>query len=250
MEVKRRPFQGVLNILDFNRHFYFYGIAAFIIILVIVIYLQLPSLVSILVIGGFVYGLAAPLVVSAYVYDFSNYYSLDWLDTFVNKVTGTMHLVNINAGFDETSFIIKSKFPESKINVYDFYDKEHHTEPAIVRARKVSSVYPNTRSISTNSIPEADDSIDIVFLLSSAHEIRDFQEKVRFLKECRRMCKPEGKIIMVEHLRDIPNFLAFTIGFNHFFSKNVWEDAFMQAGFKNLEEKKFTPFMSIFECKA
>ncbi|RYY69095.1 MAG: methyltransferase type 11, partial [Chitinophagaceae bacterium] len=28
MEIKRRPFQGVLNILSFNRHFYVYGLIA------------------------------------------------------------------------------------------------------------------------------------------------------------------------------------------------------------------------------
>ena len=137
-----------------------------------------------------------------------------------------------------------------ELSVYDFYNEDRHTEPAIARARKVSLIYPNTKQIASNSIPIEDGSIDIVFLLSSAHEIREFKEKIVFLKECRRICKPNGKVIMVEHLRDFPNFLAFTIGFTHFFSKKVWEDAFISAGFTKLREKKFTPFMSIFEWKA
>ncbi|MFM2326315.1 MAG: hypothetical protein RIR31_517, partial [Bacteroidota bacterium] len=90
---------------------------------------------------------------------------------------------------------------------------------------------------------------DIIFLLSAAHEIRSHEEKVLFLKECRRICKPEGKVIMVEHLRDFPNFLAFTIGFAHFFSRNTWKNAFTNAGFSSFRETKFTPFMSIFNCK-
>jgi hypothetical protein len=53
---------------------------------------------------------------------------------------------------------------------------------------------------------------------------------------------------MVEHLRDFPNFLAFTIGFTHFFSKATWKKAFEEAGFTSFNEKKFTPFMSIFTC--
>ncbi len=48
-------------------------------------------------------------------------------------------ILNINAGFDETSFIIKNNFPNADLNVFDFYDAEIHTEPAIVRARKVRS---------------------------------------------------------------------------------------------------------------
>ncbi len=249
MDIKRRPFQGVLNILDFNIHFYYYGIAALLFLLAIVYYINLPTIISILLVSGFAYGLLMPLIVSAYVYDFSDYYSLKWLNQYIADKTLNYQLVNINAGFDETSFIIKNQLTNSDLQVYDFYDEEHHTEPAIVRARKVSLVYPNTTQIDSSAIPQEDQSVDFVFLLSSAHEIRDFSEKVAFLKECLRICKPTGKIIMVEHLRDLPNFLAFTVGFNHFFSKHVWKDAFTEAGFTAIDEQKFTPFMSIFECK-
>jgi len=249
MEIKRRPFQGVLNILDFNRHFYYYGIGALILLIAIAYALKLPSIITFLLIAGFAYGLLMPLIVSAYVYDFSGYYSMKWLDQFIEDKSLKFNLVNINAGFDETSFILKDKLKNGDLQVFDFYNEEHHTEPAIVRARKVSLVYPNTTQIDFNAIPLADNSTDIVFLLSAAHEIREQSEKVEFLKECARICKPDGKIIMVEHLRDFPNFVAFTIGFNHFFSNKVWRQAFDLAGFKSLREEKFTPFMSIYECK-
>jgi len=249
MELERRPFQGVLNILDFNRHFYYYGIATLILLLAIIYTINLPSIFAFLLITGFAYGLLVPLIVSAYVYDFSDYYSLKWLDQYIEDKTLKFKLVNINAGFDETSFIIKNKLKNAELQVYDFYDQELHTEPAIVRARRVSLVYPNTEQIESNHIPKENGSTDIVFLLSSAHEIREFSEKIEFLKECKRICKPNGKVIMVEHLRDFPNFVAFTIGFNHFFSRNIWRKAFASAGFTSFHEEKFTPFMSIFECK-
>ena len=130
----------------------------------------------------------------------------------------------------------------------DFYNAEQHTEPAIVCARKVSLVYPKTTTIKTKKIPLEENSTDLLFLLSAAHEIRSNQEKVLFLKECRRVCKPTGKVIMVEHLRDVPNFLAFSVGFTHFFSKKTWQKTFKNAGFTKIEEKKFTPFMSVFTC--
>jgi hypothetical protein len=56
-------------------------------------------------------------------------------------------------------------------------------------------------------------------------------------------------VIVVEHLRDVPNFLAFTIGFTHFFSKAAWEKAFREVGFTSIHESKFTPFMSVFNCQ-
>ena len=215
MEVTRRKFQGVINILSFNRHFY----------------------------------VPMPLFVSADVYDFSGFYNFDWLKK-LNLEDSKQNLnLNINAGFDETSYIIKSILPESELQVYDFYDAKQHTESAIIRARKVSLVYPKTQQIESNRIPLSDNSVDNIFLLSAIHEIRKQDEKIQFLKECRRVCKPNGNVIMVEHLRDLPNFLAFTIGFTHFFSKTTWVKAFKEAGFTSINEIKFTPFMSIFESK-
>lgn len=248
MELTRRKFQGVLNILSFNRHFYVVGL----IVLAIIIFSQLiigwSTLILWIIIGLFLYGLLMPLLVSAYVYDFSKYYNFNWLNNIKNLNKNASNIVNINAGFDETSYILNEFFSQSELSVFDFYNKEKHTEPAIVRARKVSLEFPNTRQINSNNIPMKDKSVDIVFLLSAAHEIRQHNEKVAFLKECKRICKDQGQIIMVEHLRDLPNFLAFSIGFTHFFSKKAWIKAFKEAGITSISETKFTTFMSVFNC--
>lgn len=246
--MKRRKLQGVLNILSFNRHFYIIGLIVLAIIMASLILLKAPTLCTYLIVGTFLYGFIAPLVVSAYVYDFSGYYDFNWLKTLNLFDTNPKQIVNINAGFDETSFILKNNFPESDLKVFDFYNAKQHTEPAIVRARKVSLVYPNTCQIKSDQIPLNDKTADIIFLLSATHEIRSHEGKVAFLKECHRICKPKGKVIAVEHLRDVPNFFAFSIGFTHFFSQKAWEKAFKEAGFSSFEENKFTPFMSIFNC--
>jgi ubiquinone/menaquinone biosynthesis C-methylase UbiE len=246
MEIKRRNFQGVLNILSFNRHFYVFGLIALALIIISYLLFSWSTLLFWLVILAFLYGLIMPLIVSAYVYDFSGYYNFDWLKNYKFTDSEDKQILNINAGFDETSFIIKNHFPKSDLQVFDFYNAEQHTEPAIIRARKVSLVYPNTQQILSNAIPLKDNSVDLIFLLSAAHEIRTQDEKIQFLKECNRVCKSTGNVIMIEHLRDFPNFVAFTIGFTHFFSKNTWRKAFQGAGFSTFTEQKFTPFMSIF----
>lgn len=197
---------------------------------------------------AFIYGFTMPLIISTYVYDYSGYYNFNWLEDYNLSDTNPKKIININAGFDETSFLLKNYFPKSKLQVFDFYNPKQHTEPAIIRARKVSLTYPNTKSIKTNKIPLNNESTDLVFLLSVTHEIRSFKEKVEFLKECKRICKPKGKVIMVEHLRDFPNFLAFSVGFTHFFSRKTWKRAYRDAGFSSVSETKFTPFMSIFNC--
>ncbi|MEM7163160.1 MAG: methyltransferase domain-containing protein [Bacteroidota bacterium] len=249
MEIERRKFQGVLNILSFNRHFYVFGLIALSLLIGSHFVFPWPKALLYLVIFAFAYGLFMPLVISAHVYDFSGFYNFDWLRN-LNLEDGPQHLnLNINAGFDETSFLIKNILPRSELQVYDFYDAERHTEPAIVRARKVSLVYPNTQEINSGEIPLQDNSVDNVFLISAIHEIRRHEEKVQFLRECKRVCKADGNIIMVEHLRDFPNFLAFTVGFTHFFSSATWKKAYKEAGFETIKESKFTAFMSIFICK-
>ena len=244
MEIERKKFQGVINILSFNRHFYVIGLSILALIILSLLYIGCSNIILYSVISLFIYGLIMPLIISAYVYDYSGYYNLNWLKA-CDIDTQAKNIVNINAGFDETSFIIKNRFPEANLQVFDFYNQEKHTEPAIVRARKVSLTYPNTKQISTNHIPLEDNATDIVFLLSTAHEIRNNTEKVQFLKECHRICKPTGKVIMVEHLRNLPNFFAFSIGFTHFFSNKTWKTVYKKAGFSPFKNIKFTPFMSI-----
>jgi SAM-dependent methyltransferase len=248
MEIKRRKFQGVLNILSFNRHFYVIGFGILLALFALHLYFEWPGIVFTLIAIAFLYGLIMPLLVSAWVYDFSGYYDFHWLNKQITNKATVKQIVNINAGFDETSFIIKDRFPEADLQVYDFYNARQHTEPAIKRARKVSWVYPNTQQIPSNAIPLDDATVDLIFLLSAVHEIRSNGEKVQFLKECYRICKPDGKVIMVEHLRDFPNFLAFSVGFTHFFSRSTWKIAFKRAGFSTFRETKFTPFMSVFNC--
>jgi SAM-dependent methyltransferase len=248
MEIKRRKFQGVLNILSFNRHFYVFGLIAMSLVIASHLIFNWSDLLFWVIISAFLYGLILPLIISAYVYDYSGFYDFDWVKSYSIEDSDMKQILNINAGFDETSFIIKNLFPKSDLKVFDFYNAAQHTEPAIIRARKVSIVYPDTKQIKSNSIPLQDNSVDIIFLLSAVHEIRSQEEKVQFLKECHRLCKQNAKVIMVEHLRDFPNFLAFSVGFTHFFSKRVWKKAFEKAGFSSFAETKFTPFMSIFNC--
>ena len=60
------------------------------------------------------------LLVSWYVYDLSNLYKLSWL--FPNN--DNIKIVNIHAGFDETSVLLSAKFPNAELIVFDFYDQE------------------------------------------------------------------------------------------------------------------------------
>jgi hypothetical protein len=43
------------------------------------------------------------------------------------------------------------------------------------------------------------------------------------------LLKDDGKIIVTEHQRDLPNFIAYTIGFFHFYANRTWKKIFTQS---------------------
>lgn len=245
MEKMRKPFQGVWNIVRFNWHFYVLSLGALLLLLffsnyinstfrlysfVVALLIFLPTFIS--------------LSVSYYVYDLSGLYNLNWISAFIDTEKST--IVNINAGFDETSILLKDKFPNSELLVFDFYDPKKHTEVSIKRARKAYALFPNTKSVTANNLPMLDNSADKIFVIFSAHEIRNEQERIEFFKELKRVLKSTGEILITEHLRDVPNFLAYNIGFLHFYSKQSWLQVFELTGLSLKSEQKITPFISTF----
>ncbi len=241
----RKPFQGVWNIIRFNWHFYIGSIVFLSCLLILENYVSLSAkqylwLIELLVLVP----LLVSLFVSFYVYDLSGFYHLSWIDnTFVNAQTT---IINIHAGFDETSILLESKFKDAKLLVFDFYEPTKHTEISIKRARKAYPKFPNTKSVSTSHLPIDDNAADMIFMIFSVHEIRDEQERITFFKELRRVIKPTGKIVITEHLRDFPNFLAYNIGFLHFYSRKSWLGLFQKASLSVKKEQKITTFISTF----
>ena len=242
MEVKRGPFQGVLNIIQFNWHFYV--VAGIVLAALLVFQNMLPIQIRPFVVGLAmltIFTIAVSLATSSYVYDFSNLYQLLWLPDLNGK-----KVLNINAGFDETSPIIQRKFPIVALTAGDFYDATKHTEVSIKRARAAYPPIIGTIPVTTDKLPFQDGAFDFSLAILSAHEIRNDAERAQFFKELNRVTKSDGQIFVTEHLRDIPNFLAYTVGFFHFHSKSTWLETFHQAGLKIEKEIKITPFITTF----
>ncbi len=242
MELERKPFQGVLNIIHFNWHYYL--IAGFVIVLLIIFLPYLPIPVQPyafwLLIVSFI-TISFSLIVSYFIYDISDFYQLNWLLNVNGK-----KILNINAGFDETSEIIQAKFPDADLMICDFYHPKKHTEVSIKRARKAYPPIENTIEVSTEKLPFLDHSLECVVAILSVHEIRDVQERIGFFSELNRVTTPSGQIFVTEHLRDLNNFLAYTIGFFHFHSKSSWLQTFERANLKIKREIKSTPFITTF----
>lgn len=245
MDKMRKPFQGVWNIIRFNWHFYVLATLSTIVLLLLCnnFSAALRAACEILV-AVIIASTSISLLVSFYIYDLSKLYKLSWLDSISTNNNG--EIVNINAGFDETSNLLKNKFANSKLVVLDFYDPAKHKEVSIKRARNAYPPFPNTQQVNTNCLPLKDNSTDMVFAILSAHEIRNDDERISLFKELNRSLTTTGQIIVTEHLRDTSNLLAYNIGFFHFHSRTTWLNTFHNAGLKVTSEIKITPFITTF----
>lgn len=245
MERLRKPFQGVKNIVRFNWHFYLPAAAGVVLLFLATSFMPFPySGIALAVCILLLASTTISLLVSLYVYDLSGLYELRWLDGL--PITGNGKIASINAGFDETSVLLRQKFPGTELSAFDFYDPAKHTEVSIKRARRAYPAFPGTKEISTARIPAEDHSFDGIFLILAAHEIRSEEERIVFFRELGRTLSDNGTIIVTEHLRDLPNFLAYNIGFFHFISRSSWLRTFKNAKLKIVVEKKITPFITTF----
>ena len=131
--VIRKPYQGVINIVRFNWHFYVFSVISVLVLLFGSSHAgSLMFWPYIFLATGIIASSFISLLVSYYVYDQSGLYGFRWLQQF-NK-SRTRDVVNIHAGFDETSSILKNSFPDATLRVFDFYDPARHTEVSIERA--------------------------------------------------------------------------------------------------------------------
>jgi ubiquinone/menaquinone biosynthesis C-methylase UbiE len=249
MEKKMRgQFQGTWNIIRFNWHFY-----ALSVIFVVALFLLWNNTTQ--VIAAVYCGLATIIIastalsvaVSFFIYDCSQLYKFTWLEEM--NFSDDDKIVNINAGFDETSRLIKDKFPYAELVVLDFYDPEKHTEVSIKRARNAYPPFPSATRTRTDHLPLEDSTADKILIILAAHEIRDYDERVLFFKELNRILAPSGQIIVTEHLRDAANFFAFNIGFFHFYSKASWLRTFRSSGLQVRQQFRITQFITTFILK-
>jgi ubiquinone/menaquinone biosynthesis C-methylase UbiE len=240
MALNRKPFQGVLNIIRFNWHFYIIAIIV-LALLLISKYWLLAALQPILTVGVLLacLSLAISLLASYYIYDVSKLYQLSWIQNINYN-----NLLNVHAGFDETSAIIANKFPSAHLYIADFYNPSVHTEVSIKRARKAYPPNAATVPVSATHLPFNANQFDASFVILAAHEIRNGNERVDFFKELSRVTK--GKIYVTEHTINLSNSLAYTIGVFHFYSKKTWLTTFSKANLQVVQVVKTTPFVSTF----
>ncbi len=185
----------------------------------------------------------ASIAASWWVYDASGLTTWRWL---AQHVDAPSRWINVHAGFDETTSPLAAAFSGTDYCAVNLYEPGVITERSIERARQRSARPERTVRGSWNRLPLPSNSQDAVFLLFAAHEIRRAEQRAAFFREAARVLSPAGRVVLVEHLRDAANFIAFGPGFLHFQPRIAWIAAAAAAGLPLRHSEMLNPFVALF----
>lgn len=243
----RGSWQGMLAIARFNWPSY---VAALAVLLVSAASLLASSafitkVISSVALAGSAYFLFGSLGISHLIYDRSDLYRWRWLDRALHGAK-IGRAIFCHSGFDETSSELAARLGKTEWQILDHFDETRMTEDSIRRARRLFPPTPGTLSAACDHWPVAAGSTDVVFGLLAIHELRNAPERGTWFVEAHRCLCPGGRVILVEHMRDIANFIAFGPGFWHFHSRRSWARAWESAGFRVADEFRVTPWVRVF----
>jgi ubiquinone/menaquinone biosynthesis C-methylase UbiE len=239
-------FEGVFKIIRFNTRFYAGSALGLMAVLLLLSSHLLFGWIRLLTVSGAVltaYWTLSSILVSWYVYDYIGVTRWEWMRARLQFEP--RRWANIHAGLDESTTFLRHLFAGEGA-VVDIYDPAKTTEPSIARARRL---YPATEPFevgSADALPLPNTDRDAIFLLFAAHELRAPERRTQLLRETCRVLKESGRVVLVEHLRSLPNFLAFGPGFLHFHSGRNWLNSIQDAGFEVEDQSRVTPFVHCF----
>jgi SAM-dependent methyltransferase len=210
--------------------------------------LALPRAVKIMLWSGAslaLFWVIASIIASHWVYDRSNLFEWSWLREAIGEPV--TRWINIHAGLDSIGRkTLRKLFPGAMGTTLDIFDPIEMTEPSIVRARDEEEIDPRTVYARFDDLPIPSGEADVALLLLAAHELRRSAARDAFFRELRRVVRPGGRVILVEHVRDLANFIAFGPGAFHFFSRRAWMRNAAAGGFELVREMRFTPLVRAF----
>lgn len=203
---------------------------------------RLP-LVARLVVGGAAFWTPVSLLASWWVYDRSPLTEWRFFDRLLEG-RSPRRILLITAGFDEVSQSLAQVYPTAEITVIDIVADP---EASVRRAKRL---YPSRAPIVQPEALGEDGSADLVLLAQSAHEVRDPIKRNAMFASARAVLSDGGRVVMVEHLRDLPNVVAFGPGAWHFQPERTWEIAFATAGLRVTAETTVTPLIHCWVLRA
>lgn len=148
----------------------------------------------------------------------------------------------LHAGLD-AEIDLDAVMPGHCVGRLDIFDARYMGASSVRRARQMTAPTRPSVPCSPVSLALPDRACDAVIVAFTAHEVRDPDARERLFGEVLRILRPGGRALLVEHLRDLSNFLAFGPGFLHFLPRRAFLSAASRAGFAVTGEQRVTPWV-------
>jgi SAM-dependent methyltransferase len=236
-----------VNVLQFNWPWYAAAVAGLLFAIANLWLLALPGVLAVALLafaGCGAFWAIGSLLASHWVYDRSPLYRWDWVRGQLGAAPALA--VTIHAGFDEASEHLQRLWGDTHWTAWDIFDPSSMTENSIIRARKVDRRTSSSVAVNASRLPAAESTFDVAFLIFAAHELRSAAAREQLFEELFRVLKPGGVLLLVEHLRDWKNFVAYGPGFLHFLPRREWLRLKEVAGFRKSGGFSITPFVRVF----
>ena len=184
---------------------------------------------------------AAAVLTTWWVFGASARHRWDWVGRAANRPN---RWLNLTTGFDDSTPILRQQLGGQGRSL-DVFDSAKDHEPALKRAR--DRFPPEGRPVSPTALDDEIEpaSADAVLLLMSAHEAHG-PDRVELFRSAARALTPDGRLVVVEHLRDLANTLAFGRGAWHFSTRTEWLAVAEAAGLALTVETRLSPFVAGF----
>jgi SAM-dependent methyltransferase len=204
---------------------------------------RVPQPLRVAAVAGMVLALwfaCASFLAFHWIFDRSELTRWEWLRSLGPAPARWVH---VNAGLDETQAPLARLFPGAEGRDVDIFDPASMTAPALARARArrgrdAAGARPGALPIDTGWA-------DAAYVVLAAHEVRDRGERERLFGELRRILAPQGRLVLIEHPRNLAGALAFGPGVLHFLPMGEWSRLASLTGFRLLDERAMSPFVRV-----
>jgi hypothetical protein len=238
------PFSGAMTVVRMNWTRYVLATAIVAATLASLAF-SLPPIVRIALWSGASLALFWSImsVVGAYlVYDRSDLYRFDWLRGAFDKEP--TRWINVHSGLNSLARkVLRRVFPNASGVTVDIFDPAEMTEPSINRVHALLPRDPHSVTGRFDHLPVLSGDADAAFVILAAHELRREEARLAFFRELHRAVRADGAVVLVEHVRNAANFVAFGPGAFHVYPRALWLRTASATGFELVRELRFTPLV-------
>jgi ubiquinone/menaquinone biosynthesis C-methylase UbiE len=192
--------------------------------------------------GGIIVAFGIYMIVAHFLslYVFTGFgMSLDWVAKLL-ELKGNEYVLDVGSGTGRTSVQIAKRLTTGRLVGIDIWDTMELSGNSPERAYKNAEIEGVKAKVDFKfgnvlEIPFNDDIFDIVTCSSVLNNLPGEKNRVKALKEIFRVLKPGGKCMLLEPLRNLRMFFAFTpFAFYQLGKSEHWEKYAKTAGFSKV----------------